>query len=388
MTRTSLKRSSRTRTTDPKLKADLLCALLLLPLGLTAQEARLTLSLAADPQQSGPAALVFFRQECLGRLAHWPKGLSPWQALQVQVELPYRLRVSSSKQGLGQHSYFQARLEIPELGILFGHCDVNGNEAWHGRGLQWQGGRLAFLAKMAGIDHHGVVSLDIAAYIGQLLAGSSCQDPLGFLLTAGAAECGDLQLYMPPPINPNPEQQTEEWEIMTVGPSACGILLPAILALVADHQSRPQSGSLLHGDSPSELQRWISVARCNRNAQRAQAARQLGCLPDPAAVDCLERLLLTQDETRLAAMQALILMSSSSSLPQVLAAASPDIPFTEELAQWISNSMQAKQRPQPTAQVAGGFNLRPLWWTVLLASFITLLWQLRKGAWLPASPTT
>ena len=129
------------------------------------------------------------------------------------------------------------------------------------------------------------------------------------------------------------------------GRSAGGLTLPAVLCAIAEYRARPSVGD---GSTTSAIDRWITLALCERGAAREDAARQLALHPGARAQDTLERLLLADDFTRAIAMHALLRRGSTDVLERIVDAATPSIDATEEIAQtavrrWLPSSVWPQQ---------------------------------------------
>jgi hypothetical protein len=284
--------------------------------------------LAADPARSGPPALTWLRRSALASLPGWPGERDPFGELTLQLSAR-GVRFDGAALGELGDSYLCATIDVPGAGRLSVRGDFAGLEEWRCEDLSPSRGRLGELLDVLGlVRHRGPLLLDVGALVGGWLPGLDHADPLAPLLGMGPAECGELTLSI--------ERQGNAWRAL--GRSRGGMLLPAVLWVLADLRARPESRNGARRQvAPSE--RWVWLARCARDGEREEAARQLVLCAGALADDTLERLLLADDFTRAVAMDALVRRGAAGSLERVVHAATPAIDGTEALAEVALQSL-------------------------------------------------
>lgn len=296
-------------------------AAVLLGGALLAQEPTVRIRLAADPYRRGPAAWTWLRERVLPAAAGGLRREETLAALELRLSRR-GLRVLRGRSPSG--GYLTATLRAGAGLLATVRCRFDGLERWRiPRPAQ---GRvppaLRTLLSRVGLDRdRGPIAFDVAALVGNL-AGPI--DPRGdaadTALAIGPIECGELLVAVRPGVG--------DWRV--VGRSEGGLLLPALLALLADLRARPRSG-WRGAPRATDHERWRLWALAARGPARLEAARQLALCGTPAAHRTLERLLF-DDATRVAAMDALIHAGASRALPALVAAATPGDPDTEAMA--------------------------------------------------------
>ena len=298
-----------------------LLALLLGTALLRGQQASLHAGLAADPDGSGPAALVWLRREYLPALATWPHGRDPLAAVVVHWrgqeftfdELP----------GTGAGGYAQGEFCLPGADSVLFSCGTDGVEDWFVPANCTPSGRPAQLVRALGIRTGAPArTIDIAAMCGNLGGSLPADDPRLQWIGLGAANCGELTFTC--------------WQVgdrlRVRGRSGGGLLLPAFLAFAATLPPGADASARWATVPDDDTARWSLRAFAGRDSDRAEATRQLAAASDPRARTTLRLLLRADASTRTAAMDGLVRLQAAEQLPRILAAADPALPDTVAMA--------------------------------------------------------
>lgn len=290
--------------------AKLLCSLLISS-GVAAQ-ATLEIQLAADPQGNGPPAISWVRDAYLPRTSGWPHARSPRDSVGLRITADGVELTTPELPQLGD-SYAVGRIDLGGGSWFDLRCDFDGYEELRGRIVDAP--RVRRMLRLLRLDlHSGPLELDVGSLIGASIAARDESNPTDQLLGVGAAECGNLTLAV----------ERSGSSLRLRGRSAGGLTLPALLWWLADSRHTTPA------DTQEEA--WRTLAICARDASREEAARQLAIHRGPGATDMLERMLLTDDFTRVVAMHALLNRGSLASLPAMLGATQPGDRASEELA--------------------------------------------------------
>jgi len=308
-------------------------AMLAWPSAAHAQASVVRARLAADPDRRGPAAWTWIRSGLLPQLECWPRGLDPQVALELEFS-EHGVRAAAAAQPKASDDYLTAYVELHGIGTIRVRANFDGVERWSGRGLAAPRGHTARFLDLLGVaDAADPIVFDVAALVGNWLPGLAEDDPLYPLLALGPAECGKLTMTV----------EATGPDLTVVGRSHGGLLIPALLCYLADRRHSATDHRI-----PSSADRWVLLARCARDTRREEAARQLALCDDPEATDTLERLLHSEDFTRVVAMDALIRRGDTASMAAVLAALKPGQPATEQLSEtalrsWLGRGHTAQQ---------------------------------------------
>ena len=296
-------------------------AALLLGCALCAQDAAaVRVVLADDPGEAGPPALVWLRREYLPKLPGWPVGLDPLQRLRIRVADTAVVATPTSQETRG---YLDGEFVLPGLGSVLLSCDRTGIEDWFVPVVEpLPAGLLPLLQPLGDLRPQLARSIDAASFCGMLASAMVDDDPRRQLATLGMRECGEVTF-----------QYWRQDQLLRVrGRSAGGLLLPtlgAVLASVA-HASDLQQGL---GDASSGRDEALAVrAFASRDADRAEAARQLARTRTPAAQATLRALLFTSDSSRLSAMDSLLRQDDPEQLIRILAATDAALPQSVDVA--------------------------------------------------------
>ncbi|MHC5066592.1 MAG: HEAT repeat domain-containing protein [Planctomycetota bacterium] len=335
----------------------LLCSPEVLP----AQGSIVHIQLAADRQQIGPTAWTFVRESILPSLPQWPEGLDPFSALEIELRAGGSINFA---QGRGLKTYLEARVGLPGGTSIESSCDASGKEIWEVRSKGKLEARLDQLLTLLDIRHErNLIRFDVGAATGNLMAGTTCGDPMHSLLTNGAVECGELDLAV--------FREERGWIIN--GRSAGGLLLPAMLTFFADWQRHPTSAENPFAARPlEEIDRWLLLAAAGRGSIREEAARQLARFDSPAAVRGLEQLLHSEGPSRQVAMASLIRRGERKSLDKILASAAGDGEESAELAAY-AEEMLGPEASFGSSEQASQAWMRPSLWLLLIGSSLIIL---------------
>lgn len=183
-----------------------------------------------------------------------------------------------------------------------------------------------------------------AAVVTAHLAGAMAEgDPRADLLLQLAATCGEVTWLA----------WREGATLRVRGRSDGGLALPATLALLA-------------GAPPPTLAPRSLRAFGARDAHRNEAARQLLRGDDAVSIPVLRALLHAEDETALAAIDALVRLGATDELPRIVAAATPARPAAALAALhavqslWTLASPQIRQQTRGAIARSGDLHLRGL----------------------------
>lgn len=292
----------------------------------TAQEARLAVRFAADPEHRGPAGWTFVREHALPALSE--ELADPFDSLRVTIDEHAKVKVERDDRSDAPPDTSYLRFELIAGGriVATGTCDHVGRETWFVRGdldrnvlpppLRTLGDRFAYEATT------GWLTLDLPAATGNLMAGSAEGDLASAMLTIGTAECGTVALFA---------RRGDDGTWRVDGRSDAGLLLPAILVALADLQSGRLDADDARGLA-DDLDRWLLLAASAAREEQEEAARQLGRFRDPRAIATLERLLRADGPLREIAMHGLVRQGALRSLGAIVAAADPARPNSVALA--------------------------------------------------------
>lgn len=184
-------------------------------------------------------------------------------------------------------------------------------------------------------------TLATAVLAGHLAGGLAEGDPRAELLRLCASECGDLTWLA----------WHDGTQLRVRGRSEGGLLLPALLLLLADDGRSRDDGLVLR-------------AFAARDHERDEAARQLGLSPSQNSVATLRAMLHGDDTTRLCAIDALTRRGAAEELPAIVAAADETAPLATMAATdalrslWVDASPVARQRTRAAIAQSASLDLR------------------------------
>jgi len=339
-----------------------LLTFLLLSQGVLPGQAPLVeLSLAEDSEQRGPAAWTYVRASILPRLPGWPEDQPAFAAIKLSV---YRDGRIESRPGTSSDAYLAARVQLPSGTIISASCDHAGLEKWQLHPSGYLEARLEQLLKVFDLRHErNLLSLDVGAVTGNLMAGSVSGDPLHSLLTEGAVECGVLRLAV--------FHEDDRWLIS--GKSQGGLLLPSVLALLADLQRYPAADGKIFGPRPmADIDRWLLLAAAGRGSIREEAARQLARFDSPRATRGLEQLLHSEGASRNVAIASLIRRGEEGSLTKILASGESGDEEAAALADYARSILSEQAKASPVSTPTTLAWARPSLWLLLVLSSLAI----------------
>lgn len=325
----------------------------------------LRVRLAADPGKSGPPGIVWVRERVLAAAADAP-AFGP---LEVRIDAEQHVQIVAAAEGPPAGLYVAAELRHGGLRAQI-RATADGIEDWEIEGTPGAG-RLTSLVRRIGLDRlRGTVTLDLPVLAGNVGGFVDEADPLATLLRLGPGECGDVTLLV---------QVLAPQHLRVRGRSDGGLLLPALLLVLADLRARPDPQDLQTPLAVGEHEPWQMLAAAACDSWREEAAHQLARIGTAPAQDALLRLLHADDDARLAAMAALLQRGAQQALPQLLAAVDQAQPETAALAAIATHTwtparagvLPGLRSPAPTPRP---FPVRWIPFAVLaLASLVLLL---------------
>lgn len=277
---------------------------------------------AGAAQRSAVPGIDWLCSSHLPRRPEWPAGRDPARPFAVRLG-PDGLRV------LGEG------LALPSGVVAAGSCDLggaeclwscrsDGTEDWFvplGTALPpaWRRTLHELQADVQGEARTLDVAVVIAHVAGTLLEG----DPRAELLQLGAASSGSVTWTA----------WTTATHLRVRGRSDGGLLLPAALLWTA------------LADPAATAPPLLLRAFAARDGDRAEAARQCSRTPGPKTVRALSALLQADDQVAFAAVDALRRLHATEALPQIVAAARADAPWTTLAAADTLRALWAEAAP-------------------------------------------
>lgn len=262
-------------------------------------------TIAAAPQRSAVPGIEWLCAGPLTRRPEWPAGRDPELSFAVQIDGD-GMRVLGDGVALPPNVVAAGSCRIDDAVMLWS-CRNDGSEDWYvprdfALPAAWR--RMLHDLQADVIDEPR--SLDAAVVIGHLAGMLVDGDPRGELLRLGSAECGEVTW----------QAWTTPTHVRVRGRSEGGLLLPAALLLLARERPPVATASL------------ALRAFAARDGDRAEAARQCVRAPGAKTVRALGALLLADDQVAFAAVDALRRLGNADALPQIVAAARADTPWT------------------------------------------------------------
>ena len=278
---------------------------------LHAQAPQLHAVFAASEHRGGAPAIAWLCEEVLPARPEWPDDLDPQAAYALTVSNgavtvhPTQVTVPEGLAALGTLT-IKSGAGLADAPLVW-CCGHDGDEQWRipasfSAPADWLEALAAVGADAIGTPR--TISAPVLA--GHLCGGLLEGDPRAALLRIGPALCGDVTWE---------STQTDDGTVVR-GRSGGGLMLPLALLLASS-----ADGS----SSPSALRLRAFAAR---DGDRGEAARQLGRPDRELDVETLCALLHSEDELRLAAIRSLTRRGAASALPQILDAATPDMPWS------------------------------------------------------------
>ncbi len=310
-----------------------------------AQRPRLQAAVAASEHRGQLPALAWLCEEFLPELESWPEGLDPFGPLSLSLSHE-GLTVSETAVALPEGAAaigiasFSAESAAPS--ILW-RCDARGDEQWTVQsGFELPRGWRSLLHAIEA-DVLDLPRTLAAPVLAGHLSGSMLEgDPRADLLRIGPALCGEITWM-----------SWQEGDVVRVrGRSEGGLMLPLALLVMA----------VADGDAePTALQLRAFAAR---DADKEEAARQIGRADRDLDVPTLRALLLGGDRLRLTAIDALIRRGAWRELPRIVESADPELTWTGLAARdavlelWPSASAEVRQETRRALQESRCSTLR------------------------------
>ncbi|MCK5940770.1 MAG: hypothetical protein KAI24_02275 [Planctomycetes bacterium] len=343
--------SASSSTTRAGLLASVLTSLLaaaLLSAAAPAQQGpRLHAAIAASEHRGAVPAIAWLCEDYLPTLAAWPDGLDPRGPLALTLSAegldirPTEVRVPDGAVAFGAATFAGAGGGP----ALLWRCAHDGSEQWTVQpGFElprrWHALLQAIEADVLDVPR----SLAMPVLAGHLSSGVAEGDPRAGLLRIAPSLCGDVTWLA-----------WRERDVVRVkGRSEGGLTLPLALLVLA----------VAEGDAePTALQLRAFAAR---DADRGEAARQLGRADRALDTETLRALLLADDAVRLTAIDALVRRRAWQELPQIVAAAAPDLPWASLAARdavfelWRDASPEVRQATRQALQRSESLRLRAI----------------------------
>ncbi|MEZ6037002.1 MAG: hypothetical protein R3F29_05945 [Planctomycetota bacterium] len=269
---------------------------------------RLDAVVAAAPQRVGVPAIAWLCERFLPALADWPAGLDPNGTFALTLDAE-GVRVHATEVAVPASEVARGALRFGDDGpLLTFACDQKGGEQWFApTGLQLPAsfGKLLRSLDADVFDQPRTVAAPVVA--GHLAGGMLAEDPRAVALQLGSALCGDVTWIA--------------WQgadgLRVRGRSDGGLMLPAMLLATAA------------ADGPDNASELLLRAFAGRDGDRAEAVRQLGRDDVEADTATLCAMLSAEDEVRLCAIDALVRRGATECLPEIVASANPERPWSQ-----------------------------------------------------------
>lgn len=284
-------------------------------------------AIAPAAQRVGTPALAWLCETWLPEHPSWPRGLDPRDGLQLAwnhdglsirpLRAPLEARTVALGACVGDHG-----------GTALFVCDVDGAEDWFvpvdfAPPMPWR--RL--LARLDALATGRPRTLDVGVMVGHLAGGLADADRLAQLLQIGASRCGEATWLA---------WRTDEW-LRVRGRSDGGLCLPAALMALAANDGPRVDGLALR-------------AYAARDADRAEATRQMLRAGAADARPPLRAALFADDETRLAAIDTLVRCGATGDLAAIVVAADAESPWATLAAADALHALWAKASPAERAR--------------------------------------
>lgn len=300
-------------------------------------------AIAPQGQRAAAPALAWLCEDWLPRQPGWPEGLDSRDGLRLHLGpdgvrvAPLGLALDPSTAALGSCT---VRGGASALFLLA----ADGVEDWYvperfAPPEPWR--RLLTQLDALAVDRPR--TLDVGVVVGHLAGGLLDADQRAELLQLGASQCGETTWLA---------WRTPEW-LRVRGRSGGGLALPAALMLLAQTDGRRTDGLALR-------------AFAARDADRAEAARQMLRTHGRDTPPPLRAALFADDATRLAAIDTLVRRRATGELSAIVAAADADSPWATLAAAdalralWPFASPAERQRTRAALQRCTSPTLRTL----------------------------
>ena len=315
--------------------------------GAHAQRPRLHAAIASSEHRGALPALAWLCEEYLPSLEAWPEGLDPSDPLAVTLshegltitETEVELPDGAAAVGIAS---FEASTNKP---AILWRCDRRGDEQWTvQQGFLLPRGWRSLLNAIEADVFDLPRTLATPVLAGHLSGSMLEGDPRAELLRIGPALCGAVTWM-----------SWRDGDVVRVrGRSEGGLMLPLTLLVMA----------VADGDAePTALQ---LRAFASRDADKEEAARQIGRADRDLDVETLRALLLGGDHLRLTAIDALIRRGAWRELPRIVESADPELTWTSLAARdavlelWPSASDEVRQETRKALRESRCSTLRAI----------------------------
>lgn len=258
---------------------------------------------AGAAERASLPGLVWLCETWLPAQPQWPTDLAPREPLVVEWSTT-GLSIQRSKLDLPAGVAAAGTVTFSAGQSVLWRCDRDGLEDWFApRTLlappSWRGQLAALAANVVGSPR----TLDLPVLFGHL-AGAFCEGDPRRELQIGATACGEATWIA----------WTTPSHLRVRGRSGGGLALPAALLAAASEGTPTATSHALR-------------AFAARDGDSSEATRQL--LRDDRSGEPLRALLHGDDAVRLSAIDALVRLGASDALPEIVAAAKPDLPWAQ-----------------------------------------------------------
>lgn len=273
-----------------------------------AQAPLLHAAIAASEHRGGVPAVAWLCEEYLPGLPSWPEDLDPresftlsvstegWSASATEVPLP------EDAVAVG----YAASSDAPDSPTVLWRCGRDGDSEWTvPADFQPPRAWTDLLRSLEADVLDTPRSLALPVLAGHLSGGLLEGDPRAPLLRICPALCGDVTWMA----------REFDGKVEVRGRSSGGLMLPLVLLLAATAEAHAET-------QPLQLRSFAA-----RDGDRAEATRQLARDDRRLDQQTLRSLLFGDDELRLTAARALVRRGAADSLPQIIDAAAPDMPW-------------------------------------------------------------
>lgn len=304
-------------------------------------------AIAASEHRNDVPAIAWLCNEFLPTLPQWPDELNPNDAFSVSLSATgLQIRktevvIPAGAVAIGTCS-FSAADTSPQI---VWRCETNGREQWFVPDdfelpARWQQLLHAIEADLVGTPR----TLAVAVITGHLAGGLLDNDPRSALLRLGPSLCGDATW----------QAQRQNGQLQVYGRSDGGLMLPLTFLALAI------------ADGCGELSALSLRAFAARDADQAEATRQLGRSDRELNTRTLRALLHGEDEVRLTAIEAFVRHGASHELPAIIRAADAEHPWATIAARdavtrlWPVATSQERQETRSALQASDASMLQQI----------------------------
>lgn len=261
--------------------------------------------IASSEHRSNVPAIVWLCEDYLPTLPQWPEGLDPKSSFSLSLSAA-GLQIRRTNVAVPHGDVAIGTCTFTGERELVWRCDANGRERWFVPNDfevpdTWRNLLHAIEGDLIGTPRTLAVSVVAGHLAGVMMDG----DPSAALLRICPTLCGDATWMA--------VRRREELEVC--GRSGGGLMLPMTLLALA----------IANGGG--ELSSLSLRAFAARDADQAEAARQLGRSDREVDVVTLRSLLRADDSVRLTAIESLVRHGQTAELANIIASADSDNPW-------------------------------------------------------------